>query len=1133
LPAASRIGYLDAVGGVETTVPAPGPPPDEDSDGVLVVPGPGLPTVPRADYELEGEVGRGGTGRVLRARDRVLDRPVALKEMLPGREHAASRFLLEAKITAKLQHPGIVPVYSAGRWPGGEPFYAMKLVTGQPLDQVIKSAAGLAERLALLPNVLAVAEAIAYAHGERVIHRDLKPANILLGAFGETIVIDWGLIQHLDQDRERPPLSDSTRRTVVGTPAYMPPEQAAGDPLDERADVYAIGAVLYHVLAGTPPYRADTADQILREVLTAPPRPLAEHEGELQPELIAIVDKAMARRREDRYPSAKALADDLRRFQTGQLVGAHSYSLLALIVRRIRRNLPLFILGTLLAMVLAVGGAISVYRIGEERDRANHLRELADVARAEAEQMREDEVDRSDQLVLLESRHVLDHDPTASLAWVKRLSRDSRQWSAARIVAGEARDRGAASLFLGHSGRITSVAYAPDGVRFASWADDRTLRIWSARAGTPPRVIADLGSSADRFLGGVAFSHDGKSLIARLGGRITIFDAGSGARLFESAASDGGQDSAAYRAASPDAAWLAEGSARGLVLSARAGGAPKKLLGATSGEPAQPFFSNDGRRLAAVVDRSLWVWDLASGKEHLVATAPSDLHQALFSPDGRWLAWSNRRSPEIELYGFGTERRRTLHGHSDPPRTMALSPDGRRLASAGSFDSKVRLWDLESGAPPEVLPGRDPTLLVFSPSGRELAMVVEHEGRWNVELLELEAGRVRTLAGHDEQIQALAFAPDGRYLLTAAGKSLRRWDLSATSARRLVGRGPEVPAAAVGPSATLVVVAAGAPSLMIHEPWGGRSRRIELESPVRQAAIAPDGKTAITASRPPWRLELDSGRSSVPTAGLTEAAVVRVAFAKDGAALFALAEGGVRRLAPSGMLETLCSSMRPGHEPRFSAGGRWLAGDPAAGRAAPVELCDLAERRTLTLAADGARPISLLAFSDNELRIATAARERLELRDPKNGSVSLEVGVEDEPISAIALSPDARWLASAAGKTLRIWDLETRQRETLRGHTDVIVGLAFSPDGETLASASQDQTLRIWDRWSGDSRVVSEGREIAALSYDALGTLIAVEVGGDVSLWRDDAPLDGPGLRRWLDALTNARLQPDGMLIAN
>src|SRR5262249_37388581 len=209
-------------------------------------------------YAIEGEVARGGMGRILAAVDRRLRRAVALKELPPAPDAGERRFVREALVTARLQHPSIVPVYEAGRWPDGTAFYAMKLVSGRSLDALLREAANLGARLSLLPHVIAIADAIAYAHTQRIVHRDLKPANVLVGAFGETVVVDWGLAKDLAQaaSAEPPPpwappetaaergvTGTPTPRpgddhtvvgTVMGTPHFMPPEQARGEAVDER-----------------------------------------------------------------------------------------------------------------------------------------------------------------------------------------------------------------------------------------------------------------------------------------------------------------------------------------------------------------------------------------------------------------------------------------------------------------------------------------------------------------------------------------------------------------------------------------------------------------------------------------------------------------------------------------------------------------------------------------------------------------------------------------------------------------------------------------------------------------------------------------------------------------------------------
>jgi len=294
-------------------------------------------------YVLEREIGSGGMGRVFAARDLRLSRPVAIK-MLRVRDAAlAARFEREVRLAARLQHPGVVPVYDAGFWPSGEPFLVMKLVLGQSLARVIRDADTPADRLALLPHVITAAEAVAYAHDQGVVHRDLKPINIVVGAFGETIVLDWGLAKDLraaggDDAGEWPALAtppgDTAAGAVLGTPSYMAPEQAAGRAVDARADVYALGAILHHVLAGAPPEvrSGGTPDAAPTFV------PLAALEPRLPPDLLAVVAKALAPDPQARYATAFELAEDLRRFQAGQLVGARRYSTLTRVARLAARH---------------------------------------------------------------------------------------------------------------------------------------------------------------------------------------------------------------------------------------------------------------------------------------------------------------------------------------------------------------------------------------------------------------------------------------------------------------------------------------------------------------------------------------------------------------------------------------------------------------------------------------------------------------------------------------------------------------------------------------------------------------------------------------------------------------------------
>jgi serine/threonine protein kinase len=267
----------------------------------------GRPPLPPR-YEPIDVIGQGGMGVVWRARDHELERDVAVKVLAPHLDGAAlaTRLRQEARILAKLEHPGIVPVYDVGVLEDGRAWYVMRLVRGTRLDE---AAASLASRSAVLQIVERLCETVAYAHAHGVLHRDLKPGNVMLGPFGEVLVLDWGVAK----ERERPdaavappsvatpPNEAATQPGVIlGTPGYMAPEQAAGDVVDERADVYGLGA-------------------ILRDLLAARTERVA-------PALGSICDRALAADPAARYASAIALRDDINRFLDGARVEAHRES---------------------------------------------------------------------------------------------------------------------------------------------------------------------------------------------------------------------------------------------------------------------------------------------------------------------------------------------------------------------------------------------------------------------------------------------------------------------------------------------------------------------------------------------------------------------------------------------------------------------------------------------------------------------------------------------------------------------------------------------------------------------------------------------------------------------------------------
>jgi WD40 repeat protein/tRNA A-37 threonylcarbamoyl transferase component Bud32 len=346
-------------------------------------------------YAIGAEIARGGMGRVVQAWDEELRREVALKIHRgdPADTRQRRRFLEEAQIAAQLDHPGIVPVHELGLDADGRPFFSMQLVRGLDLGRILDLAQRGDDgwsRTRVLHVLLRACEAVAFAHAKGVVHRDLKPANIMVGPFHETYVMDWGLARvraaqaadgdEVDtlrtaiagEDGGSPLLTGSG--DVLGTPAYMAPEQAANGAADTTADVYAIGAILYHLLAGHMPYAEQgtpDADTLLRRLAVGPPPRLGD---DVPAELRAICEHAMARAPERRYPDIGALATDLRAFLELRTVRAYATGRFAELRKWVARNRALTASFAALLLALLVGATVATalwVRAERNRERAD------------------------------------------------------------------------------------------------------------------------------------------------------------------------------------------------------------------------------------------------------------------------------------------------------------------------------------------------------------------------------------------------------------------------------------------------------------------------------------------------------------------------------------------------------------------------------------------------------------------------------------------------------------------------------------------------------------------------------------------------------------------------------------------
>ncbi len=340
----------------------------------------------KGHYSLKNEIGKGGTGKVFLAVDNFIGRSVAIKELLSfsnSKLHhlsvkeirARNRFLKEAKITGQLEHPGIAPVYEIGRKPNGKLYYAMRLVKGKTLSQAIHEAENINERLRLLTHFRDICNTIAYAHSKNVIHRDIKPANIMIGEFGETVMLDWGLAKVKGEEDERAEeleegikllkldIDVTVKGKIMGTPAYMSPEQAQGDiaSVDELSDIYSLGAVLYEIISGEIPYSGKTAEEILQNIESSNIPDIKALLPIVPPELCAILQKTFIKDRDERYRSALELSRDIENYMSGHKVTAYEYSSVELIKKFFMKNKTISVLvGFIIVILITTTILISV-----------------------------------------------------------------------------------------------------------------------------------------------------------------------------------------------------------------------------------------------------------------------------------------------------------------------------------------------------------------------------------------------------------------------------------------------------------------------------------------------------------------------------------------------------------------------------------------------------------------------------------------------------------------------------------------------------------------------------------------------------------------------------------------------------
>ena len=974
---------------------------------------------PGRDWPLpDGSAPRLGSGAALPGDDTpapveaVLDarlgRVVARKLLPPSPPaEAAARLTREARITAQLEHPAIVPVYDAGVTDEGAPWYTMRVVRGRSLEAAIEVAGGVEERLRLLRHVLDACEAVAFAHSVGVIHRDLKPANIMVGEFGETQVVDWGLARSTDEGEmgaaaaiEGGPL-ETVRGAVLGTPSFMAPEQARGEVADARSDVWGLGAVLYAVICGQPPFTGSSSQEVLDALLSQPPPPLAPRAPEAPPELVAIAERALSPDAAARYADARALAADVVRFLDGRRVAAYAYSSAELLRRLVRAwRTPLMAAGLALAAVGVVAG-LAWQRTIVERDRALRAEGETRAALSEAD------ANLASALIA-----------QARAAAARGLRAETEVLAAHALRLREDPEaRGLLAAFSGPGPALISSAPLPDcalprisadgglllcgGEALSLWRLAPRERLWRVEIEhTEAALLGDgtaLVHAADRI---IWISPDG-----RRAGESALPD-----RNVPSRGLLGGGSGALGVFIHPYGGWLFP-----------RGGGHRPLEWCSSGTGTWATALRGDDTLAVIC----FDGDLLVG--------PADGGPAL-----RWP--TPFKSADDQAVG-----------------AAAFSPDGERLVvgSRGGLVASIRLSDGATSTPVDA--GLGPIIgAAVSPGGRLGAVTGERPG---LRLVDLQAGALR-----DSLPSAGGGAPrfEGPRQLTLLGDRLDTWSLPEMTPR-VLGAGSGVTGVATDPAGgRLAVVGAGGRMEVYALPGGALEADLGGGEQVNKAVtFTADGRHLYAVGALGlWGFRADTW---APLAGYPQPkrGGRRVGALADGTVFYTtFSETGARALGEGGASESIA-----GADARI-----WEAAVTPDRRAAALFGEGGAAWRLSVDAPRSLRPLGTwregvaLALSPDQSILAIGEERGVLLASLPGGEPLRRLDAGAGVVVDLAFSPDGRWLvAGGLHRVARIWRVEDGALVAIgRGHEQRVSSVTFDAAGERLYTGSWDGTVRIW-----------------------------------------------------------------------
>jgi WD40 repeat protein/serine/threonine-protein kinase RIO1 len=1096
----------------------------------------------------------GGMGRVYEGLQGMPCRTVAVKVL--GLAHVspdgARRFEQEAHIMGRLNHPGIARIYSVGLHarPGHEiPFFVMEHVEGARtlVDHAVAQGLSARQRLAIFREVCA---AVAHGHEKGVVHRDLKPGNILVDAQGRPKVIDFGIARTTDSD-----IALTTMHTdvgqLVGTLLYMAPEQFAGEgvDIDARADVYALGVVLYELLVGRLPYTLSSraVHEVARAVTEVDPRPLSTVDPRLRGDLTTIVGKCLEKERSLRYATAADLEADLDRYLRGEPIAASRPSALAAVVRLARRHrlAATLAVGAVAALLVGVVGT-SLFAV-----RAEVQRRRADTALRDARQQTQVAEEQRETAAREKARA----DAEASLARQRLYAANLRSIEA---CLDSKKMRMARQL---HEDNVDIVGGPlPLEMQCLAARLDEALVVRDVR----PNMVADLEYAADgRILAVTAampndLSHK-KLEVQRLASqsrgplhvlrRLPRFLA-VGPRLdYRPAADDDGEHAAAIGSwlagpgiavAGDDTPWAAQRPLAsspsgdrfavqghdGVRIVTGPHASQRTLLDDSRSRLAEARFNADASRLAGLAaDGTLRLWDTSQGR--LLVTCGSEegtVYTFRFSDSGRRLAAAVYQWPRHEAKGSlliavhdaGDGHRiwkTTVPADGQAAARIAIVIDEKALFMSAR-DPEIRVHDAASGASLAVFRGHAAAVesLAMSPDGSRIASGASngHVRVWDARRLELQSEHM----GHEAPIVAVAFSPDGRSLASGGQDgSIRIWPATDPSPLNVLRGVDGLSAVAFSPDGQLVAVVPKRGGSI--ELWNARTverihRLGRADASVAMVAFNPDGRllaaadgsAGAAAGVPVWRV--DSGEL-VATVGDAGEAIASARFSPEGARILTVSvPGRVAAWDVAGGKKIHAYAARV--QPAFSRAGAVFGLDGTRVGGGVGQVFDATTGRLLASEVRPRPTTAIAASADGRLMAVGVPLGDVHLMDFATGRHLARLVGHAGAVEAVAFTAAGDRLASGgADGTARIWGVDSHESLlVLRGHEAPVRAVMFTSDGRRLVTSSADGTVRIWDVGLGTELLSLPGQrehpQAVALGPDG-DVILTADESGRVSLW--------------------------------